>query len=108
MLIKDKAFLHSINEVGDDKIYNHVQDVDPTLEHVAEEKMWSDNGWTQQRSMRLIGVIPDVTEAWLRKHRPEVMADAKLLKKWLMTEEGRPWRTVTALDTGRKGQAIVK
>lgn len=108
MIIKDKTFLHSIEEDGDKLKFNHMQDVDPVMEEVQAIKMFSDNGWTKERNFRQIGHIPEGHEWWLRKHKPEIFKDMKALKRWLMSEEGRPWRTVTAMDTGRSGKAIVK
>lgn len=106
MIIKNT--LHSIEEKGDKLVFNHVADVAPVLEEAYLIKNFSDNGWTKERRLRQIGHIPEEHEWWLRKHKPEIFKDAKALKAWLMSEEGRPWRTVTALDTGRSGKAIVK
>lgn len=100
--------LPNVHAKGDNLIFEHIYDVSDDAVRAGEIKMFSDNGWTKDREFRQIGHIPAATVAWLERNRPDVMRDAKLLKKWLMTEEGSMWRTVTAIDTGRKGNIIVK
>lgn len=108
MIIKDKSQLHSIEDDGDFLKFNHVQNINPTLAKVNEIKMFSDNGWTHDRSMRQIGEIPELVFAQLIAERPEIAKDANKLKEWLMSSEGQQYRTVRAMDTGRSGHCIVK
>jgi hypothetical protein len=108
MIIKDKTFLHSVEAKGDNLIFNHVQDVAPSMEMAAQIKEHSDNGWTKDRSMRQIGHFSESAFHQAMIENPEIMKDGRELFKFVMSEKARPYRTVTALDTGRSGQVIIK
>lgn len=108
MIIKDKTYLHSIEEDGDLLKFNHVQDISPTLRAAQEIREHSDNGWTHDRSMRQIGLIDELTFQKLLTERPEIAKDGKELYKFIMSPEGAQYRTVTAANTGRSGHVIIK
>jgi hypothetical protein len=107
-MIIDKTGLLSIKEQGDNFVFTHAQNVAPTIAQANDIYWNSDNGWSQEREFRQIGCIPEATFQWLMTARPDIAKDSKKLKAWLMSDEGRPYRTVRALRTGRSGKAIVK
>jgi hypothetical protein len=51
-------------------------------------KRETDRGFTKDRTMQHIGSIP--ITIWL--NHPEFMNDSKALDKWLMSEQGSPYR----------------
>jgi hypothetical protein len=89
-LLRDSTFLRSAEFVGDKFIFNHMQDTAPTMEQAQYERDLSNNGWTEDRSMRKIASIPEIE---LVKH-PEFLHDQKALLTWLKGE-GRKYATVT-------------
>ena len=108
MIIKDKAYLHSVQEDGDYLKFTHVQDIAPSLQRAQEIKDFSDNGWTKDRTMRQIGVIPEAEFMQIARENPDIMRDGRELYKYLMSDKGAKFRTVRAIDTGRSGKVIVK
>lgn len=108
MIIKDKDVTTFFEEKGDHEIITHMARVDPVMAAAYEAREWSDNGWTQDRTMRQIAFIPPIVAQRLMKEKPEVMKCGKTMKRWLSSDEGREWLTVKAIDTGRSGHCIVK
>jgi hypothetical protein len=107
MIIKDT--LHSTFFDGDKMKFNHVANVEQELANAGEFRKNNDGNWTDDRDMRLIGSIPELVYHRLAKEKPEIVKDAKLLKRWLYeTEEGKLWTTNTALNTGKSAQVIIK
>ena len=80
---------------GDQMIMTHAEHVSPIMQRAKDVFDTSDNGWTQDRTMRQIGCIPS---SILLKH-PEWMQEPALLKRWLMSDEGSPYRTVRSMRT---------
>jgi hypothetical protein len=73
---------------GDQLVATHAFDPSVAMEIASHSRRYSDNGFTRSRTMRHIGEIPvDI----LVQH-PEWMRDKKALKRWLRSEEGRPYR----------------
>lgn len=98
MLVKAKnkqSGLWGIDYKGDNFIMTHAEQVDPMMERAKVIRDESDNGWSEDRNMRQIGCIPSSV---LLKH-PEWMHEPKLLKRWLMSDEGAPYRTVSKFRT---------
>jgi hypothetical protein len=89
-LLRDSTFLRNVECVGDNFIFNHMQDTAPTQEQVYLDRTYSDNGWTQDRTMRKIASIPEVE---FLKH-PEFLHDQKAITTWLKGE-GKKYMTVT-------------
>ena len=87
--VKSHALM-GIEANGDNLLYNHVQNITPDLEFCHEMRNAPGNGFSDDRQRRHIGRIPDMI--WLE--HPEWNDDPELVKKWLKTEEGRPFRTV--------------
>jgi hypothetical protein len=108
MIIKDKTFLHSVEEKGDKLIFHHVQDVAPSMKAAYEIREHSDNGWTKDRHMRQIGLCSESAFHQAMVENPEIMKDGRELYKFMMSEKGRPYRTVSAIDTGRSGRIVIK
>ena len=108
MIIKDKSYLHSVEAKGDKLHFTHVQDVAPSIRKAAEIKMHGDNGWSTGREMRQIGCIPEAEFHQMMIDNPEIMKDGRELSKFMMSEKGRPYRTVDAIDTGRSGRIVIK
>ena len=106
MIIKDT--LQSVELDGDNMLFNHVFDYTDEMKTAQKFRKNNDGNWSDDREMRLIGHIPAGAVQILMKTKPEVLKDAKLLKKWIYSEEGQAFRTNTALDTGKSGQVIVK
>jgi hypothetical protein len=107
MIIKDT--LQNMLVDGDDMVFNHAAYVGQELSNAHDFRKNNDGNWSDDRDMRLIGSIPELVYHKLAKEKPEIVKDAKLLKKWLYeTEEGKLWTTNTALDTGKSSQCIVK
>jgi len=106
MIIKDT--LRNIQFDGDNMLFNHVFDYSDEMKVAARYRQNNDGNWSDDRELRLIGHIPPGAVEILMKTKPEIMKDAKLLKKWIYSDEGQAFRTNTALDTGRSGQVIVK
>lgn len=75
---------------GDKYEFNHAQCVDPILQFAHEMREHSNNGFTDDKSMRMIGFIPELE---FRNH-PEWMKDPNEILKWLKTPAGAPYRTV--------------
>ena len=79
-------------ELDKDKMrMKHVQDVGGIIQQAELLRNYSDNGFTSDRNMRHIATIP----AGEFVNHPEWAYDEKALIKWLKSEEGRPYRTVT-------------
>jgi hypothetical protein len=89
-LLRDSTILQSAEFIGDKFVFTHGQDTNPTMGAAQYERDWSDNGWTEDRSMRKIASIPEIE---LVKH-PEFLHDQKALLTWLKGE-GRKYATVT-------------
>src|SRR5512139_586462 len=93
-LIEDESQIGAgIIDVSYDKekfIIIHGQKVNPMLEKAYDLRTHGDNGFTEDRNFRQIGAIPDIE---FNKH-PEWMHEPDLIKKWLNTDEGFPYRTV--------------
>jgi hypothetical protein len=89
-LLRDSTFLRSAEYVGDNFVFTHTQDTAPTMEQAQQERDWSNNGWTKDKTMRKIASIPEIE---LVRH-PEFMHDQKALLTWLKGE-GRKYTTVT-------------
>ena len=68
----------------------HAQKVDDILMNAYQAREHSDNGWTEDRSMRKIGEIPMLEFV---KH-PEFAYDQNAIAKWLKSPAGEPYRTV--------------
>lgn len=108
MIIKDKTQLHSVEEQGDNLIFTHVQDVAPTMQAAQMMREFSDNGFTDDRSMRLVAKIPEAEFHDLMRRNPDVAKDGKELLRWVKSSEAAPYRTVRQVDTGRSGKIIIK
>lgn len=89
-LLRDSTFLRSADFVGDNFVFNHMQDTAPTQLSCYQDRLHTDNGWTEDRSMRKIASIPEIE---LVKH-PEFLHDQKALLTWLKGE-GKKYTTVT-------------
>ena len=76
---------------GDNLLLKHAEHIDPILKEAAMLRDFSDNGFTKDRNFRQIGTVPGIEFV----RHPEWNHDPGLIRKWLMTEEGRPYRTVT-------------
>ncbi len=94
-LIRDESEIGAgLIEVSAEKekfIFIHGQKVGPMLQKAYDLRNNGDNGFTEDRNFRQIGAIPEIE---FTKH-PEWMHEPDLIKKWLNTEEGKPYKTVT-------------
>lgn len=107
MIIKD-TLMNSVFD-GDDMVFNHVKDSRQELSNANEFRQNHLGNWSDNRDMRLIGSIDALAYHKLAKEKPEIVKDARLLKKWLYeTDEGALWKTNSALDTGHTGKVIIK
>ena len=81
-----------MEHVGDKTLFNHLERVDGIMEHAESMRNFSNNGWTKEKNMRKVASVPSVL---FLKH-PEIFQDksGKLLRKFLQTEEGRPYACV--------------
>jgi hypothetical protein len=66
----------------------YLEDIKPIQEKVQMLKNQTDNGFTADRTMQQIGLIP--LTIWL--NHPEFREDPRTLDKWLRSEEGAPYR----------------
>ena len=82
--------LMGIEAKGDNLLFNHVQNITPDLEFCHEMRQANGNGFSDNKLQRHIGRIPDL----IFIQHPEWNEDPSLIKKWLKTEEGRPFMTV--------------
>lgn len=83
-----KMNLHNIEAQGDHLLFTHLQDVTPVMAMAADARAHTDNGWTSTRNMQMIGDIPDVVFF----NHPEFYNDDAALRRWLNSDEGRPYR----------------
>jgi hypothetical protein len=86
--------------------FQHVADNRPVLQHIHELRQLSNNGWSNDRTMQKIGVIPALEYVKLCKINPE-LKDPKKLEKFLMSEAGSPWR-VAEDNPFRRANIIIK
>lgn len=78
--------------VGSDKFkLIHAQPIGDIMKHAYEYRKLDGNGFTDGKNMRKIASIPAIEFV---KH-PEWAHDTKAMKKWLKSEEGRQYLTVT-------------
>ncbi len=93
-LIEDESPIGAgIIECSNEKekfIIVHGQKVGPMLMKAYDLREHGDNGFTEDRNFRQIGAIPEIE---FTKH-PEWLHEPNLIKKWLNTEDGKPYRTV--------------
>lgn len=69
----------------------HVQNIEPILKSAHLQRQSDNNGWTDGKRFRKIATIPSLE---IVKH-PELMSgDAKVMRKYLMSDEGSKFRTV--------------
>ena len=83
--------LYDAKGSGDKIIFDHIQNIQPVLERAADIRKNSDNGWSEKRSFRHIACIPTVEYF----NHPEWEQDKQALVKWLKTEYGSAFRTVS-------------
>ena len=102
MIIKDTG-LFDVEYEGDQFKYTHGQYVAPVMEEIKLTRENSSDGFSDDRTMRMIGKIPVIE---FLKH-PEWMHDGNLILKWLQSDEGRNC-VVHKIDTGRSGKVIIK
>lgn len=69
----------------------HMSDNRTVLKAIKEEREQNNNGWSQDRTMQKIGVIPALEYVRLCKINPE-LRDPNKLEKWLMSWEGAGYR----------------
>lgn len=78
--------------VNDDKlIFTQAENITPILQRAHDIRTYSDNGWTEDKNFRQIGSVPHIE--FLR--HPEWMHEPGLIVRWLRSDEGAPFRTVT-------------
>lgn len=83
--------LHHTEEAGDNIIFTHVQDIAPVMDIAEDLRLHTDNGWTDTRNMQCLADIPDIVFF----NHPEFYNDDNALRKWLESDEGRPFRVAT-------------
>lgn len=83
--------LLGVKNDGDKTIFTHAQNVTPDLEFCHEMRKDTNNGWSRDRNYRHIARIPDT----LFLSHPEWMQDPSLITKWLRTDEGKQFATVS-------------
>jgi hypothetical protein len=66
----------------------YLEDVKPIQQKVDMLKRTGENGFTDDRSMQQIGLIP--ITIWVA--HPEFLEDPRSIDKWLKSEEGAPYR----------------
>lgn len=94
MIVGDGPFDYGLVGIEREDVFSkftHAQDIDPTKREAELIRKYSDNGWTQDRMQRHVGRIPHIE---FLKH-PEWMHAPELIIKWLRSDEGAPYRTVT-------------
>lgn len=83
--------LKDIKADKDKFIFRHVENIDGALTKAHLLRTYSNNGWTEKKHFRQIGCIP--TAEFVR--HPEWIHEPSLIVRWLKSEEGRPYRTVS-------------
>jgi hypothetical protein len=71
----------------------YLEDVKPIQARVNMLKNQTDNGFTLDRTMQQIGLIP--ITIWVA--HPEFREDPRTLDKWLKSEEGAPYRVAKGI-----------
>lgn len=89
-LPEDNALIE-MHKVGDGVVFRRVMDVSGALERAKSMREYSNNGWTKGKQFRHVGCIP----ASVFVQHPEFTNDPDLLIKFLKSEQGAPYRTVT-------------
>jgi hypothetical protein len=101
MIIKDKGLVEA-QYIGDKFVFTHAQNIDPVLAEVQRFRNDVGDGFTQDRTMRHVGCIPEIE--FLR--HPEWVHAPHLMLKWLQTD-GSQYMTKT-INSGRSGHVRVK
>ena len=78
---------------GDTYTHHHIQDTSAIQEACNEERIYSDNGWTEDRSMRKIASIPALDAVRLGNERPGFFSSPEMINEWLK-KEGEKYLTV--------------
>ena len=89
---KAQEGLQRIIDKGDQRIFQHLEDVTPMMKTAQAVREHSNNGWTEKKSMRHIASLPSTI---VLKY-PEMLQDrtGTLLRKFLQTEEGMRYACV--------------
>lgn len=87
--------LAQVTYKGDKFQFLHVQNVDPTMKHAQKLRKAENNGWTDDRSMRLVAKIPElVFFANPQLVEPSGRINRAELRKFLRSPMGERFRTV--------------
>lgn len=111
-ILKDHELV-DIQHEGDNVIFTHVQDIDPTIAEIKQRaRVQNEGGFSHDRNMRYIGSIPagviennPALRFAFRSGDPEIME--KAIRIFFQSQEGQQF-TVNKLDTGRSGKVIIK
>lgn len=93
---------------GENLVFEHFYNTAAAERQAYLQRQFSDNGFTQDRSMRLVATIDEADFTRLCLERPELLRDKNALLRYVQSDEGAKYRTVSALKTGRSAQCIVK
>jgi len=74
---------------GDVFTLKHAENVSGIIESANNDRLYGNNGWTKDKTMRKIATLP----ASILLKYPHLIKDKKALKKWLQTPEGMLFRT---------------
>jgi len=95
MIVSSTKAVQGLNDISykdEQVVFTHAQDVAPILQEAQISRNCGNEGWDKGKksdAWQRIGIVP----GWAYVKYPEMNRDARLSRKWLLTEEGSPYRT---------------